>query len=149
MALGQEGASHPGRIPSSLLGTIYLMQKKNQTFINQLNKKLRGRTSGTWKKQVLFFMELEDWKSISTWDTHTSGVCCWGTQALSTALTSVRLCLRALLHCHWKAVPLVSEGHIGTVNSAFKIKLKFASLSILMPSLQPALLPRELSAKVC
>lgn len=41
MALGQEGVSHPGRIPSSLLGTIYLMRKKNQTFINQLNKKMR------------------------------------------------------------------------------------------------------------
>lgn len=76
MALGQEGASHPGRITSSLLGTIYLMQMKNQTFINQLNKKLRGRFSKTWKKQILFLMELEDWKSIRTWDMHTSGVCC-------------------------------------------------------------------------
>lgn len=76
MALGQEGASHPGWITSSLLGTIYLMQMKNQTFINQLNKKLRGRVSRTWKKQILFLMELEDWKSIRTWDMHTSGVCC-------------------------------------------------------------------------
>lgn len=50
IASGQEGDSHPDRIASSLLGTIYLMQMKTQTFIYQLNKKLRGRASGTWKK---------------------------------------------------------------------------------------------------
>lgn len=44
ITLGQKGASHPGWITSLLFGKIYLMQMKNQTFVNQLNKKLRGKS---------------------------------------------------------------------------------------------------------
>lgn len=67
------------------------MQMKNQTFINQLNKKLTERASGGEenKKKKRFYSpwELKDWKSVRTWDMHTSGVYCWDSQSLSKALS--------------------------------------------------------------
>lgn len=50
------------------------------------------------------------------------------------------LCLWALLSCHWKAFPLMSEGHVGTASEIT------VSPSVFMLSPLPTILPRQLPA---